>query len=212
MTRFTCLIVLLTACTIEKNLLTDGDDTNSGSTGGTLGASSDGASGTTDVDAGTGSGVTVDETTGAPISSTGGGVATTTDADPSGDDNTGGGIAGAAIERTCAPNDGAALEFRLHRADNTCAAGPGELDLTAVLYQVAPLAPGAYELGAGLGHWELREDGVVTVVSDAGTLIINAWDDDLVSGHFELVLPDDGGSFPGFFELAPFCGGMPTCG
>jgi hypothetical protein len=80
-----------------------------------------------------------------------------------------------------------------------------------VLYQAAPLPPGTYELGNGLGHWELREDGVAVQTSNIGTIIINAWDDDLVSGHYELT-HQGGGGFPGFFELAPFCGGAPSCG
>lgn len=254
MSYFNCcfllpLLTTLTACTIDKDLLT-GEDSGAADSSGTVGASSDGATGT-GVSTGDDPGATTmpaatDDSNTSLVSTTGGDPSATdggaTDGDPSATDNgsvtnvsevtgamntegsdttnasgdttDGGGDRpqGAAVGRTCAPNDGPAVEFRLLRASNECSAEPDDpnFDLRVVLYQAAPLAPGSYVIDPNSGHWTLVDDGQFES-GQTGTLEITAWDANQVSGEFEL---DFGGGvlFPGSFELAPFCGNTPQCG
>jgi hypothetical protein len=102
---------------------------------------------------------TSDATTGnltdAPTSSgsaatTGGTTGDTTTGGPSGEPSTYG--------QACAPDDGAAVEFKIGLALRECSADfpQGAAILRIVLFQGVPLAPGVYDLDGGNGSVYLR--------------------------------------------------------
>ncbi len=188
-------LVALTACTADKDM----GGASEGASTGTGGASTGTAS------AGTGPGGTTMSATSADADPTSPWTAT----EGEGTDNTGGGVEGAHVEHACAPNDGPAVALQLRRLDNECGSISGDGVLRAVIYQAAPLAPGTYELGPGVGHWTYGSDDMSGEIFQEGTIDINSWDDDGVSGHFLLI---NVGGQPGYFELAPVCGEPPKCG
>lgn len=218
--------LLLGACTIHiGESATDGESTiDSGSaTAASTGSSSAASSGempTTgspatseaSTDAGsTGAGGTTE----ASASSTGATSATSGGTDePGSTGGSSGETAGsptgdATVDDSCAPNDGPALEFRLELSAPMCGATWSGDVLRVMLYQGGPLAPGVYML-AGNGFASLEQGGQPPVTSESGTITIDAWAGDMVSGSYMLpgLTPEViAGSFAG-----PHCPGGGLCG
>jgi hypothetical protein len=219
----TLLLAALAGCSVEKNLLTVGEDTSSG-TATTTQTTGDSTSTTGDPTTTTGDSTTGDASTTAStlasttasttdLSTTDASTGTTPDLGGSGPffdlgSNPGADLGGAdefaSVDRTCAPNDGPAVEFRLRLAANVCGAD-ALTDLRVDIYQPAPLSVGTHALADG-GHWTLFENGNVVDSGDSGTIVIDAWDGDSVSFHYDL------GGQTGAVVGAPFCDTQPMCG
>lgn len=115
----------------------------------------------------------------------------------------------ATVDDGCAPDDGAALEFRIGVDAATCGSPWSGDQLRILLYQGDPLAPGVYPLDNGSGGATF-DDGQGLVFGSSGTLTIDAWAEDAVAGSYEVTLEDNSvhsGSFVG-----PHCMTMPMCG
>lgn len=209
LTSFVLAAMMLTGCVVRPagDSSTDSETgTSAGTGGGSTGGSGDGTS--TGAGGSTGD---VEGSTGGSGPQTTTSTGTTLDPASTGGDNTGGAIAPATVENSCAPNDGPALEFHFALTASECGAAPESLDMRAFLYMPGPLPPGAYSLDGGNGHWVIQDGMNPPETGTQGTIIINSWDDTGASGHFELV-QDGMGAFPGFFDMAPFCQTNPMCG
>lgn len=125
-------------------------------------------------------------------------------------DSTGEGVPEhATVDNSCAPDDGAALEFRVGLAEAVCGAPWSGDQLRLLVYQGAPLAPGVYPLDGGLGGATF-DDGQGLVFGSSGSLTIESWAEDAVVGSYEVTLEDrsvHAGDFVG-----PHCATMPMCG
>jgi hypothetical protein len=149
-------------------------------------------------------------TTGESSSSEGSSDDSGTDGESSG---TSGGVdpAGTAVvEDSCAPNDGAALLFRLAVTEPVCGAQDKGEKLHIFFWEGAPLAPGSYPITEGMGFASYQVGNKEPINSVDGTLTIDSWVGDLVIGSYELTFVDDSvreGVFAG-----PFCDLNPPCG
>ncbi len=116
----------------------------------------------------------------------------------------------ATVDDSCAPDDGPALEFRLELSAPMCGAMWSGDVLRVMLYQGGPLAPGSYKLDGGMGFAWLQQGDQPPVTSETGTIVIDAWDGEMVSGSY--MLPGLGvdvieGTFAG-----PHCPAGGLCG
>lgn len=115
----------------------------------------------------------------------------------------------AVVDDSCAPNDGAALEFRIGLDAAECGAAWTGGNLRVTLYQGGPLAPGVYPLDGGFGGASFEENQDL-VFGGSGSLTIDEWTEEAVSGSYSLTFDDQSvraGSFVG-----PHCLTMPMCG
>lgn len=115
----------------------------------------------------------------------------------------------ATVDDSCAPDDGAALEFRVGLDEASCGAPWSGDQLRLLVYQGAPLTPGVYPLDGSFGA-TVFDDGQGFVFGTVGSLTIEAWSEDAVVGSYEVTLEDrsmHSGSFVG-----PHCLTMPMCG
>ncbi len=118
-------------------------------------------------------------------------------------------ITDATVENRCAPDDGPALEFRLLLVAPLCQADWAGFTLRVLLFQGGPLAPGDYALDGGKGFAWVQEDGQPEEVSSDGTITIDGWDGDVVTGSYSLVF--EGFVIDGEFA-GPHCPGGGFCG
>ena len=70
-----------------------------------------------------------------------------------------------------------------------------------------PLAPGSYMIDGGNGFAWLQQGGQQEQTSDIGTITIEAWDGEMVSGSYDLPGLGLTGGFAG-----PHCPGQGMCG
>lgn len=217
----------LAACTLRINAATDGasasdsgmSSTSTSSTGAlptTSDAQGTSEAGTDAVSTGPASTGVVStseatSTSGAP-STTGNSSASPSTGEPETDGTTAGTSGGldmggapstdATVVGSCAPDDGPALEFRLLLAAPVCGADWSGVTLRVMLFQGGPLAPGDYTLDGGKGFAWVQEEGQPEEVSTDGTITIDGWDGDVVTGSYSL-------AFEGFVIDGEFAG--PTC-
>lgn len=125
-------------------------------------------------------------------------------------ESTGEGVPGnATVDDSCAPNDGAALEFRVGLDEASCGSPWSGDQLRLLVYQGAPLSPGVYPLD-GIDGAAVFDGGDGLVFGSDGSLTIEAWTEEAVVGSYEVTLEDNSvhsGSFVG-----PHCLTMPMCG
>lgn len=234
--RTLLLPLLLAACTGKEGVLTEASASTDGpatdSAGTTTAAATDGETGpllTTDEPATEGttgphpntSNATDSTTTPFPETSATTGIdvdvtgpETTTIMGSTGDDTTtGNGTIGvAALYNDCAPNDGPAFRVEIGVSEPTCGAAWEATDkLTIHIYKMAPVAPGEFKLGFPDDGDAILDTGDGSPnVATAGTLTIDSWTDDQVTGSYDLTLDDNthlAGDFAG-----PYCGGPFLCG
>ena len=159
----------------------------------------------------TGPATSLTSTTLDPSESTGGDEETGGDSSSEGSsESTGPGAPeNATVDDSCAPNDGAALEFRVGLDEASCGAPWSGDQLRLLVYLGAPLTPGVYPLDGGAGA-AVFDGGDGLVFGTVGSLTIESWSDDAVVGSYEVTLEDrsmHSGSFVG-----PHCLTMPMCG
>lgn len=116
----------------------------------------------------------------------------------------------AIVENDCAPNDGAALQFKMEVTEPVCGAALAGEMLRVMLWQGGPLAPGVYPVGeqAGFATYQVGNNEPTNSVD--GTLTIDSWEGDLVVGSYDLTFVDNSvrqGVFAG-----PFCLENIPCG
>lgn len=115
----------------------------------------------------------------------------------------------ATVEDSCAPNDGAALEFKIGAVEAVCGADLAAGGLRISLYLGDPLAPGVYALDGGMGL-AVVEDGQEMKIGTSGAVTIDAWSEAEVVGSYEVTFEDQSvraGAFVG-----PHCVTNPACG
>ncbi len=107
----------------------------------------------------------------------------------------------AKVERACAPDDGPAVEFHFDHNELMCGMPWADLEVRVALFQPWPLAPGSYSIAGGNGS-ALLNQGNQPEWSEIGTINIDAWEGDTVSGSYSLQFADLvlEGEFTG-----PFC-------
>ena len=232
--RLLLIPLLLAACPGKEGLLTDnGDDSSSSSPGtdsaGTTSEATTSGGSTTDPtttgDAtGPDSATTSDGSTGLlettnPTTMTSESSSTTAVETTTGDttlDTTTGPTPDfspdAALYNDCAPNDGPAFRIEIGLTSATCdAPWPTEDKFRIVLHHMAPVAPGEYFLVfPNEGDAFLDNGDGSPQFATEGSVVIDSWQDDQVTGSYDLIL--DGithltGSFAG-----PYCGGPFLCG
>lgn len=94
------------------------------------------------------------------------------------------------------------LHLRFRLAEATCGAEPADALLYARLLQSGPLQPGTYAIGLGLGYATVLDSSLESTFS--GTITIDSWDDDAVTGAYAFQFKQHGtleGTFAG-----PWCG------
>jgi len=134
-------------------------------------------------------------------------VATTDDASSSGGVEP---VGTSIVENDCAPNDGAALQFKIEVAAPVCGAQLAEEKLRILLWQGGPLPAGVYPIGEqfGFATYQIGDDEPINSV--AGSLTIVSWVGDLVVGSYALTFVDESvrqGDFAGpFCMVDTFCG------
>lgn len=235
--RLLLLPLLLAACPGKEGLLTDhGDDSSSTSPGTDSAGTTTGAStgdiateGTTSGDVtgdatGPDSATTSDGSTGLlettnPTTMTTESSSTTAVETTTGDttlDTTTGPTPDfspdAALYNDCAPNDGPAFRIEIGLTSATCdAPWPTEDKFRIVLYNMAPVAPGEYLLVfPNEGDAFLDNGDGSPQFATEGKVIIDAWQDDQVTGSYDVTL-DGGTHLVGSFA-GPYCGGPFLCG
>lgn len=185
-----------TGSVTEQGSSTEGS--TEGSTGPATGSTGD-PTGSTDAT----TGGTTGEATGTSDQSSG----ATEDTGSTGGTSGGAESADATVDDSCGPADGPALEFRLQVMEPVCGAPwPGDV-LRVTLFQGGPLAPGSYMIDGGNGFAWLQQGNQQEQTSDIGTITIESWDGELVSGSYDLPGLGLAGSFAG-----PHCPGQGMCG
>lgn len=119
-------------------------------------------------------------------------------------------VGDAAVHDDCAPNDAPLVEFRLELDAATCDATWSGDQLKVVVYDGAPLMPGTYMIDGLTASASLKPGLNPPITASEGSLTIDAWADDAVSGSYSLVFPNVGvveGAF-----LGPHCPGGGLCG
>lgn len=150
-----------------------------------------------------------------------GGDSTGADESTSGDSSGSGGgetettgevvVVAAALNNACAPDDGPAVALRPGLVEPGCEAKWSDESLRIVLFMEAPLLPGVYPLGEGLGfatRQGMDEPDFVTAM--AGSVTIEAWEDQAVVGTYSVTFADASvreGAFSG-----PYCDDDILCG
>jgi hypothetical protein len=221
-------VLVLTACTLRiGESATDSASETGASTGSTGGSSSGGETPTTGQvtsEGSTGAANTGSESTDSASDATSTAANTSVGTDDTGftgGDSTGVGessgstggqeIVDATVEDSCAPNDGPALEFHFLLAAPMCGAAWADLAVRVNLFQGGPLAPGSYSLAGGAGFATAQSGNKPLVMTTSGTVVIDAWDGDVVSGSYELDFVDAGFVISGDF-VGPHCAGGGLCG
>lgn len=200
-------VFAVAACNKEGGGTSDGSDTIVTTDGPTDPPVTSTTSGTSDEPTSTGTGASETDTTAAdPGTSTG----TTADAS-SGDTTTGGPDILSTVEPACAPDDGPALAFKIDLTEAVCGAAWTEEELTIVLFQDAPLAPGTYPLDGAMGFALLRTDEMDEgSFGDIGGLTIDTWDGAVVRGSYDVTFMDQQARAGTF--VAVFCPVQLMCG
>lgn len=114
------------------------------------------------------------------------------------------------VENNCAPDDGAALEFKLEVEAPVCGTQLAGEGLRIFLWQGGPLPAGVYPIGeqTGFATYQIGNDEPTNSVD--GTLTIESWVGDLVVGSYDLTFIDNSvrqGDFVGpFCMVDTFCG------
>lgn len=114
------------------------------------------------------------------------------------------------VENDCAPNDGAALQFKLEVEAPVCGTQLAGEKLRILVWQGGPLPAGVYPIGEqnGFATYQIGNDEPINSVD--GTLTIESWVGDLVVGSYALTFVDDSvrqGDFVGpFCMIDTFCG------
>lgn len=231
--RLLLIPLLLAACPGKEGLLTDHDDSSSSSAGtdsaGTTSEATTSGGSTTDPtttgdatgpdsattsDGSTGLLETTNPTTMTTESSSTTAVETTT-GDTTLDTTTGDTpdfSPDAALYNDCAPNDGPAFRIEIGLTSATCdAPWPTEQKLRIVVYVEPPGAPGEFPLVFPNPADAFLDEGDDTPqFATEGKVIIESWQDDEVTGSYDLIL-DGGAHLVGTFA-GPYCGGPFNCG
>ena len=114
------------------------------------------------------------------------------------------------VENDCAPNDGAALQFKLEVESPACGTALAGEKLRILLWQGGPLPAGVYPIGGQFGFATYQVGNNEPTNSVDGTLTIESWVGDLVVGSYDLTFVDNSvrqGDFVG-----PFCMIDTMCG
>lgn len=195
------LTLVLAACGDGKTTATDGDDSASTANASTGPAGATGTAGTaamTDATA-----VTTDASGSMSDSSPTSSGPTTTgglDAAPS------------KYSQACAPDDGAAVEFRVGIAQRSCDADFGEDApiFTITLYQGVGLAVGEHKLDGGLGIAQLDDGDGTPLIGQVGTVTVLAEVADGLVGTYDITMSDStelAGSFDAIYcPMDVLCG------
>jgi hypothetical protein len=204
---------------------------------GTTGASTSGAS-TSEVSA---SGASTDElptgtlsesagATEAPTTGPGTGMTGTSGGESTGGDSTGMGestggessagetgttgdvvVLDAALNDACAPDDGPAVALRPGLIEPVCEADWSDESLRIVIFMAAPLGPGVYQLGEGLGFATRQGKNDPDFVSGTeGSVTIESWDGAAVVGSYSVTFMDASVREGGF--SGPYCDDDILCG
>lgn len=214
-------VLVLTACTLRIGESATDSASETGASSGSTGASSSGGetptTGQVTSEGSTGAASTGSESTDSASDATSTAANTSVGTDSTGltggesTGSTGGQeLVDATVEDSCAPNDGPALEFHFLLAAPMCGAAWADLAVRVNLFQGGPLAPGSYSLG-GAGFATAQSGDKPLVMTTSGTVVIDAWDGDVVSGSYELDFVDAGFVLSGDF-VGPHCAGGGLCG
>ena len=114
------------------------------------------------------------------------------------------------VENDCAPDDGAALQFKLEVESPVCGTALAGEKLRILLWQGGPLPAGVYPIGEQFGFATYQVGNNEPTNSVDGTLTIESWVGDLVVGSYDLTFVDNSvrqGDFVGpFCMIDTFCG------
>lgn len=199
-------LLTLTACTGEKNTSDSASDSSTTATASASDTSATTAPGTT-AEPGT---TAAEPTTGDPSPTTTGSTTTgsTTDDVPET-----GVVDGTqtVIEDACAPDDGAALEFKFAVAGDGCSADwPEDAPIVRILlFQGGPLAPGSYTLDNGNG-FATFDDGNSVLMAQTGKIDLIDWNSGFPIGAIDITFSPDVHLVEAF--SATFCETNPPCG
>lgn len=117
----------------------------------------------------------------------------------------------AALNDACAPDDGPAVAIRPGLVAPMCEAEWSDESLRIVIFMAAPLAPGVYELGDGLGFATRQgKDDPDFVSGTAGSVTIESWDGAAVVGSYSVTFMDASVREGGF--SGPYCDDDILCG
>lgn len=117
----------------------------------------------------------------------------------------------AALGDACAPDDGPAVALRPGLVEPMCEAKWSDESLRIVIFMAAPLAPGVYELGDGLGFATRQgKDDPDFVSGIAGSVTIESWDGAAVVGSYSVTFMDASVREGGF--SGPYCDDDILCG
>ena len=117
----------------------------------------------------------------------------------------------AALNNACAPDDGPAVALRVGLVEPACEAKWGGESLRIVIFMAAPLQPGVYPLGEGLGFATRQGvDDPDFVSGTVGSVTIEAWDGAAVVGSYEVSCADASVRAGGF--SGPYCDDDILCG
>lgn len=117
----------------------------------------------------------------------------------------------AALNNACAPDDGPAVALRVGLVEPACEAKWGGESLRIVIFMAAPLQPGVYPLGEGLGFATRQGvDDPDFVSGTVGSVTIEAWDGAAVVGSYEVSFADASVRAGGF--SGPYCDDDILCG
>lgn len=234
--RLLLLPLLLAACPGKEGLLTDNSDDSSSSSASTDSATTSGHSTGEIATEATTSGDVTGDATGPDSATTSGGstgvvettnpttmttesssttAVETTTGDTTLDTTTGPTpdfSPDAAVYNDCAPNDGPAFRVEIGLTSATCdAPWPTEQKLRIVVYVEPPGAPGEFPLVFPNPADAFLDEGDDTPqFATEGKVIIESWQDDEVTGSYDLIL-DGGAHLVGSFA-GPYCGGPFNCG
>jgi hypothetical protein len=95
--------------------------------------------------------------------------------------------------QACAPDDGAAVEFKIGLALRECSADfpQGAAILRIVLFQGVPLAPGVYNLDGGEGSAYYDDGDGMPMTGDIGVVTITDMTADGLVGSYDVTLTDN---------------------
>lgn len=170
-------------------------------TGGETGTGSSASTGSmTDTGTGVSTGVStagessVGDSTGGEVGTTGEGI-----------------VLDAALNDACAPDDGPALALRPGLIAPMCEADWSDESLRIVIFMAAPLGPGVYPLGEGLGFATRQGmDDPEFVSGVQGSVTIESWDGAAVVGSYSVTFMDASVREGGF--SGPYCDDDILCG
>ena len=118
------------------------------------------------------------------------------------------------VEVVCGPTDGYALRFGVGLAEEGCGSGFGDAGhIRITLYETGsePLEVGVFTFVEATGSvWYAGEGSGAEEAGRAGSVTVESWDADVVTGSYAVSL-DSGYTVAGRFT-GPFCASAPRCG